>query len=219
MKYLRAVLPAILFALTSSGCSVTKMVYGSDKPLMSFIVLEAELDNDGKIKSIKAKEEAGNGSKDKHKKHLGALMSWPPEFNAAFISKSGNGCIQPATYSKNTSAGASLPAEILSAGVKSGTIAVNFSETLDKLITVTDQSTFLSIGMYGLCQLHANNALTAEQVTTLTLELFAKAATANGSNKANKPVKENKKAISIKTKKPVKENKKTVSIKAEKPKS
>ena len=189
---MKKILIIIFIALTSSGCSATKMWYGSDKPLMSFIVLEAELDNDGNVASVKAKE-LGEGSKSKNKKHLGALMSWSPEFNAAFISKSGNGCIQPATYSKNNSASANIPAELISSGASSGSISASFSQALDKLINVTDQSTFLSIGIYGLFQLHANDALTNEQVTKLTLELFAKAAAANGDGKANKPKNEIKK--------------------------
>ena len=177
------VLFTILLVVLVTGCSANRIWYGSDVARLSYVLLEAELDDYGNIKSVELKT-SPSASKDdgKNKKHLGALMAWSPEFNAAFISKSGNGCIQPATYSKTNSANASVPAEIISSGISSGSVTADFSQALEKLITVTDQSTFLSIGVYGLCQLHANGGLTEAQLTTLTKVLFEKAASAQGSS-------------------------------------
>lgn len=178
------ILITILMVLFVAGCSANRIWYGSDVARLSYVLLEAELDDEGNVKSIELKTSPSNSNDNaKSKKHLGALMAWSPEFNAAFISKSGNGCIQPATYSKTNSANASIPAQIISSGVSSGNVTADFSQALEKLITVTDQSTFLSIGVYGLCQMHANGGLTQAQLTQLTSALFEKAATAHGTSK------------------------------------
>ncbi len=178
------VLFTILMIALVTGCSANRIWYGSDVARLSYVLLEAELDDDGNVTRIDLKTSPSASNDDgKNKKHLGALMAWSPESNAAFISKSGNGCIQPATYSKTNSANASAPAEIISSGVSSGNVTADFSQALEKLITVTDQSTFLSIGVYGLCQLHANGGLTDVQLTSLTKVLFEKAASAQGSAK------------------------------------
>jgi hypothetical protein len=178
---------AILVALALlAGCSANKIWYGSDVARISYVMLEAELDDDGNVTRVDIKTAPTEKSESgKNKKHLGALMAWSPEFNAAFISKSGNGCIQPATYSKTNSANTSIPAEIISSGVTKGDVTADFTQALEKLITVTDQSTFLSIGVYGLCQLHANEGLTDAQLTSLTELLFEKAAAAQGSMNSN----------------------------------
>jgi len=179
------VLATVLMVILLTGCSANRIWYGSDVARLSYVLLEAELDDDGNVTSVDLRTSPSPSNDDgKNKKHLGALMAWSPEFNAAFISKSGNGCIQPATYSKTNSANASVPAKIISSGVSSGNVTADFSQALEKLITVTDQSTFLSIGVYGLCQLHANGGLSDEQLTTLTKVLFEKAASAQGSSKS-----------------------------------
>ncbi len=157
------------------------MWYGSDVARLSFVRLQGIVDEQGNVTDIKIERSSAPTETAKNQKHLGALIAWSPEFNAAFISRSGNGCIQPATYSKTNSANASVPAEIISSGVASGSITGDFSQALEKLITVTDQSTFLSIGVYGLCQLHANGGLSDAQLTELTKVLFEKAASAKGS--------------------------------------
>ncbi|EUC68868.1 hypothetical protein Y017_04160 [Alcanivorax sp. 97CO-5] len=168
-----------------SGCSANRIWYGSDVARLSYVKVNGVVDDQGNIKDIELKKAVGPEDENTvDEKHIGALIAWSPEFNAAFISRGGKGCIQPATYSKNNSGSAELPAEIISSGVASGSIKGDFSQALEKLITVSDQSTFLSIGVYGLCQLHANGGLTQTQLAELTQELFEKASTANGSDKS-----------------------------------
>lgn len=183
-RFKMKIFSTILMVVLVTGCSASRIWYGSDVARLSFVQIEAKLDGDGEVTSVELRTESSESVDDgKEKKHLGALMAWSPEFNAAFISQSGNGCIQPATYSKTNSANASVPAEIISSGVSNGNVTADFSQALEKLITVTDQSTFLSIGVYGLCQLHANGGLTKDQLASLTKVLFEKAASAQGSSK------------------------------------
>ena len=178
----------LILIVLISGCSANRMWYGSDVARLSYVKVNGVVDDQGKLKGIEL--EKAIGSEDENamdQKHIGALIAWSPEFNAAFISRGGKGCIQPATYSKTNSGSAELPAEIISSGVASGSIKGDFSQALEKLITISDQSTFLSIGVYGLCQLHANGGLTNEQLASLVQELFDKASSANGSSKGSIP--------------------------------
>jgi hypothetical protein len=179
---------AIIVLITLiSGCSASRIWYGSDVARLSFVKVNGVLDANGKYTGIELEESVGTEDENAvDQKHIGALIAWSPEFNAAFISRGGKGCIQPATYSKTNSGSAELPAKIISSGVESGHIKGDFSQALENLITVSDQSTFLSIGLYGLCQLHANNGLTGEQLAKLIQELFEKASSANGSNQSKK---------------------------------
>lgn len=173
---------AVILTVVLSGCSVNRIWYGSDVARLSFVRLNGVLDRHGNVTDVNIESASSSGDKSPGTdKHLGALIAWSPEFNAAFISRSGHGCIQPATYSKSNSGSAEVPAELISKGIASGSLKGDFSQALDKLISVSDQSTFLSIGVYGLCQMHANGALTDVQLTQLTQVLFEKAATLQGS--------------------------------------
>ena len=61
-------------------------------------------------------------------------------------------------------------------GIKGdGNIQGDFNQTLNKLITVSDKSTYLSIGMYGICQLAVANKLNPQQTKELTKILLEKA--------------------------------------------
>ena len=179
-----------ILVILLSGCSANRVWYGSDVARLSYVKLNGIVDKEGNFKGIELEKSVGSESDDTiDEKHIGALIAWSPEFNAAFISRGGKGCIQPATYSKTNSGSAELPAKIISSGVTSGSIKGDFSQALEKLITISDQSTFLSIGVYGLCQLHANGGLTQDQLADLTQELFEKAASANGSKVSLEPIK------------------------------
>ncbi|WP_394245654.1 hypothetical protein [Vibrio astriarenae] len=144
-----------------NGCSAHKMWYGSDKPMMSFVIV----DGHGEVQ-----HEAPLGEKTIQ----GYIITWSPEYNGAFVSSSGKGCIQPAMYATTASGEAAVPTEIFTQGL-SGSLTGAYEEALDKLISVTDQSTFLSIGMYGICQLSAADGLTAADTAELVKLLFEKA--------------------------------------------
>lgn len=173
----------ILIGVMLSGCSANRIWYGSDVARLTYVRLTGVVDDQGNVTSVKIESTSTSGENESGKdKHLGALIAWSPEFNAAFISRSGHGCIQPATYSKTNSGNAEIPAELISKGIASNSLTGDFSQALDKLISVSDQSTFLSIGVYGLCQMHANGGLSQAQLTELTEALFEKAASLKGSS-------------------------------------
>lgn len=151
------------FVLT--GCSAHKMWYGSDKPSMSFVVV------DGKGDVQHAFDKNG---KPISQGVQGYIITWSPEYNGAFVSSSGKGCIQPAMYATTASGEAAIPTELFTSGL-TGSVEGTYAEALDKLISVTDQSTFLSIGMYGICQLAAADALTKAESAALVKLLFEKA--------------------------------------------
>ena len=152
-----------------SGCSAYKTWYGSDKPMMSFVVLDGYGDIQHGIDGI---TEEGNNNPLK-----GYVITWSPEFNGAFVTSSGKGCIQPAMYATTASGDAAIPTEIFTQGT-SGSLTGKYEEALEKLIKVTDQSTFLSIGMYGICQLAAAGGLSQDDTAELVALLFEKAANA-----------------------------------------
>lgn len=180
MKVLWVVIASIFIC----GCSVYKGWFGSDMPVITKISIEGVIGPDGKVVDtalMYSREEKVTGSSSRsvsstRNAHIGALIAWSPEFNAAFISSGGKGCIQPATYAKSNSGSVEVPASLIKQGIDSGNLTGDFSQALDKLITVTDQSTFLSMGLFGLCQMHANGGLTDAQLTQLTAILFEKAA-------------------------------------------
>lgn len=150
------------------GCSAFKMWYGSDKPMMSYVIV----DDDGGVHAKAIEDKASAGKR-------GYVITWSPEYNGAFVNRTGKGCIQPAIYATTASGQASIPTEIFTKGASSGSLEGKYSEALEKLITVTDQSTFLSIGMYGICQLSISDGLNQQQAAELVKLLFEKASKAS----------------------------------------
>ncbi|EKT4478396.1 hypothetical protein QEL91_004122 [Pseudomonas putida] len=163
MRDFKTCIVACALAVSLSGCSAYKIWYGSDKPMMTYVIVK-----DGQV--VAGLQE----SQQPPREIQGYIISWSPEYNAAFVSASGKGCIQPAMYAVTQSGDASIPAEIFTQGL-AGSVSGNYKEALEKLISVTDQSTFLSIGMYGICQLAAADAITPEDTAALVQTLFEKA--------------------------------------------
>ncbi len=168
---MRLIIILILSVTVLSGCSAYKVWYGSDKPMMSFVIV----DGDGNVQH----------GLDKHGNQIqmqmpesnavqGYIITWSPEYNGAFVTSTGKGCIQPAMYATSASGEAAIPTEIFTKGA-AGSLSGKYAEALDKLITVTDQSTFLSIGMYGICQLSAAGGLSQSDTANLVKLLFEKA--------------------------------------------
>jgi hypothetical protein len=157
MKYLMGIV-VILFL---NGCSAYNFWYGTEKPIMSYVFI----DEKGEIS-----DEENEGSKLK-----GYIVTWSPEFNGAFVSSTGKGCVQPAIYAKNNSGDISLPTNLFTNISNTGEITTEYVETLEKLMSVTNQSTFLSIGMYGICQLSAGDLIDKKQTTEVLKILLEKA--------------------------------------------
>ncbi|MBO2550972.1 hypothetical protein [Shewanella algae] len=165
-----------LLTATLSGCSVNKMWYGSDLSRISYTTVLTTQDEKTKEKRLivtNNPEDVNNGE------YIAALISWSPEFNAAFINENGKGCIQPAAYAVTDSGELKLPVELLDKNIIDDEILANYTQELIKLTTVSERSTYLSIGMYGLCQMLANNGITNEQLLVLTNTLLMNAANIN----------------------------------------
>lgn len=176
----------IIFVFTIfllSGCSINEMWYGSPKARLSYVTLEglqpAKKTGKTTAKTTTSSVRGDNEDKEKPPKgtrrvHLGTIISWSPEFNAAYVTDNGKGCIQPAAYAKTNSGNVSIPTSISVNGDAENQPA-QFSQALTALMKVTNQSTFLSVGLYGICQLHANGGLTKAQSEGLVKELIVKA--------------------------------------------
>ncbi len=180
----------VTIAALASGCSAYSMWYGSDKPAISYVLLKAKIDKSTGKQKVQVTSDPEDINEDD--KHLGTIMSWSPEFNAAFVTSLGKGCIQPATYAETGSTNITIPAEALSLDGEGESIGVAYTKAIEKLATVTDQSTFLSIGMYGICQLQANDSINNLEVKELVTTLLNKAAEIKTGNKA--PIEETKPA-------------------------
>lgn len=173
--------------ISISSCSAYKAWYGNDLPVMSSIALRAKMDSE----NVQITTSDLDAPLADNEVHLGALISWSPNYNAAFIGKNGAGCVQPAAYAITKEGGVTVPTEVVSmllkaeSGAGSEGVSANYSEALEKLVTVSDQSTFFSIGSYAICQLSANDLLTQEQSAQLMSSLIIRAATLNGSKGAN----------------------------------
>jgi len=151
-----------------SGCSAYSMWYGSDKPVMSYVFFK----EDGTVTTEFTQQDRAELQ--------GYIVTWSPEYNGAFVSNTGRGCVQPAIYAKTKSGEASLPTEVFAKLAGSSDITVSYAEALEKLVSVTDQATFLSIGMYGICQLSAADMLNSNQTSEVVKLLLEKAAGIKG---------------------------------------
>lgn len=94
---------------------------------------------------------------------MSTLFVWSPEHNAAIANKDGQGCVQGADVF-NTKEGKFNISENLFALLKKTALSDNSDTALNieitnKLIqlkTNNERNTYFSMGMFGLCQLHAN---------------------------------------------------------------
>jgi len=143
----------ILVALLS-GCSAYKTWYGETKPMMTF----AELPSESK------------------------LFVWSPKNNAAFINKDGKGCVQGAEVFNEQGGSLDISNSLL--GILKGiqisdqskpedkALAAKITNDIIALRTNTERNTYLSIGMFGICQLQINGGLTNSEVLQLSQSLI-----------------------------------------------
>lgn len=68
------------------------------------------------------------------------------------------------------------PSEIRALASVGGLSLQAYSDALGEQATAADRANYLTIGMYGLCQLHANGGLDADQLAELTEALIINAA-------------------------------------------
>ena len=159
------VLTTVFCVMNFSGCSYYELTHGETKPHVSFVNLSNQNRN------------VTDGS---------TIYVWSPKNNAAVINKEGKGCIQGADVFHNEDININVSNKLLE--IVSG-IAVSPSVTTDdklaaintmskivQLKTNTERTSYLSIGMFGLCQLYSNGNLTEAELKTLVKKLITESA-------------------------------------------
>ena len=164
MKFSTEVAVPLLVLALVTGCSWTEMKYGSKKPQMSWVTVT----DTGAVQAGLLEESTlAPGTKI-----LGYVVTWPAQFNAAFVGPDGSGCIQPAAYVTTSTGSITTPAELVASGIAGGDISGEYSQAVTELLKVSDEQTRLSIGMYGICQLVVAGGLTQEQASQAVQSLL-----------------------------------------------
>jgi hypothetical protein len=146
----------LIIAFQLTGCiSWTEAINGSKFPLMNAVVIYESRTTDGaaaKIGIRSLSDNAENLPGDAEVK--GYITVWSPEFNGAFVGPDGKGCIQAASYVNSKSGEVGIPAKLFEKAA-SGEFTAEYLQKITPLMEVSRQQTFMSIGMYGICQLVA----------------------------------------------------------------
>lgn len=153
----------LLLAVLMSGCSAYGVWYGETKPMMTFAELTTE-DEEGAEESSK-------------------LFVWSPKNSAAFVNSKGHSCVQGAEVFHEKSGELDVGAELIGvlkgldlSSSKSGNdkaLALKITNEIVSLRTNSERNTYLSIGMFGLCQLHQSGGISQTELQELVLKLFA----------------------------------------------
>lgn len=145
---------AILSISFLSGCSAFGTWYGETKPMMTFAELPSK----------------------------STLFVWSPKNSAAFVNAEGKACVQGAEIFHEKSGSVDISNELL--GVLKGVqlssessseekaIAISLANDIISLKTNSERTTYLSIGMFGLCQLQANGGITNAEILELVSKLI-----------------------------------------------
>ena len=165
---------AILSVVNFSGCSIAEIQRGETKPQISFV----SLSDDNKDGLGLNKNEENKGSLK--------IFVWSPKNNAAVINKEGRGCIQGADVFHNEDVSVSVSnklLEIVSGVAASPNVtaddklaAINTVSKIVQLKTNTERTSYLSIGMFGLCQLYSNGKLNENDLKELVEKLITESA-------------------------------------------
>ena len=153
------VLTLIFSVVNFSGCSYYQLSHGETKPHVSF----AELKDGNSVE----------GSK---------IFVWSPKNNAAISNTNGKGCMQGADVFHNEDVSIDISNKLLEL-VKGIAVSKNTSaedklvaiDTVSKIVqlkTNTERNTYLSLGMFGLCQLNANGGLSNTELLQLVGQLI-----------------------------------------------
>ncbi len=151
------VLTAMLGAVNFSGCSFAEIRRGETKPHISFVELT---DQNNKATGVR-------------------VFAWSPQNNAAVLNKDGKGCVQGADVFNTKDSKIDIGNDILKllkgitpSGDNSKLIATEITNKITQLKTNTERNSYLSIGMFGLCQLYANGQLSPAELKELVLKLM-----------------------------------------------
>lgn len=143
-----------LSLITLNGCSAFGTWYGETKPMMSFAELPSK----------------------------STLFVWSPKNSAAFVNGDGKACVQGAEVFHEKSGSVDISNEVLGllkgvqlsadSSAEEKAIAVSLANDIINLKTNSERNTYLSIGMFGLCQLQANGGITKTELLALVSELI-----------------------------------------------
>ena len=142
-----------------SGCSYHQLSHGETKPHVSF----AELKNGNSVE----------GSK---------IFVWSPKNNSAISNTSGKGCMQGADVFHNEDVSIDIGNKLLelvngialskNTSAEDKLVAIDTVSKIVQLKTNTERNTYLSLGMFGLCQLNANGGLSNTELLQLVGQLI-----------------------------------------------
>ena len=149
------VLTAILSVVSLSGCtSLAQIQRGETKPHISFTELPSKAQ----------------------------IFAWSPKNNAAVINKEGKGCIQGADIFHNEDVSIDISNKLLelvngialskNTSAEDKLVAIDTVSKIVQLKTNTERNTYLSLGMFGLCQLNANGGLSNTELLELVGQLI-----------------------------------------------
>ncbi|WP_313242168.1 hypothetical protein [Stenotrophomonas sp.] len=121
---------------------------------------------------------------------LGTFMTWDPGRSAAMVMPGDNKrvdrmCMQNALGMKSASwfgsgkidkavlaASDALVSAAKSNSADLASVSASFNQAVTMLTTSTERTTFLNVGMFYICQLSANEAITQEHAQVLLSELI-----------------------------------------------
>ena len=148
------ILMIMLSVSVLSGCSAFGTWFGETKPMMTFAELPSK----------------------------STLFVWSPKNSAAFVNAEGKACVQGAEVFHEKSGSVDISNELL--GILKGVqlssdstsdekaIAIGLANDIISLKTNSERTTYLSIGMFGLCQLQANGGISNQELLTLVTQLI-----------------------------------------------
>lgn len=160
-----------------SGCSAFGVWYGETKPMLTF----AKFSSDGKDSvdsAVLPATQAASSAEDSFPESA-RIFLWSPKNSAAILNSSGRGCIQGAEVFAEKTGKLDISADLLktlaslpTTGTDEKALGLELTNSLIQLRVTSERNTYLGIGLFGICQLHANNGLTQEQAKEAVLKLF-----------------------------------------------
>jgi hypothetical protein len=174
--------PCLVFI---SGCSAYQSYYGETKPMLTFAELKGRATQPNKNDNSISKGSDGEVlSEEVPVAGSSKIFLWSPKNSAAIINGNGSGCIQGAEVVVEKSGKFELSADALAAiaakpsagGSGDKALAVEIANAMLQLRTNSERNTFLSIGLFGLCQLAANGNLEKSAVSAAATKLIEEAA-------------------------------------------
>lgn len=117
---------------------------------------------------------------------IGTIFVWNTDVSTAVMNEEGYTCIQRALTTKDITASGALSDSILNlsktlakttqTAKERELLSIAIAQTSTLLTTTTERTAFLDTGLFYICQLAANKALTKSEVVALSQEMIKSAA-------------------------------------------